>query len=86
MTADKKNYDAYDAPAGNGEVVSPSDTVDTSTPFRAIYVGAAGNVAVITLGGATLTFIGVQSGSILPVRGTRVKLTNTTAGSMIALW
>ncbi len=86
VAPDRKDYDAYDAPATDGEAVTPSDVTDTSTQFRALYIGAGGNVSLITLGATTLTFVGVQTGAILPVRGTRVRATNTTATSIIALW
>lgn len=86
MTYDPKNYAAPDAPATDGVAVTPSDTVDVAGgPFRCLYVGVSGNIVLITLGGSTLTFIGVPTG-ILPVRGTRVKNTGTTASSIVALW
>ncbi len=86
MVYDPKFAKSPTAPAGGGEAISKSDTVSTTTPFRAIYVGVAGNVAVLTLSGAVLTFIAVPAGTILPVSGSRVNSTDTTAASMIALW
>jgi hypothetical protein len=86
MVYDPKFAKAPDAPAGGGEAVTPSDTVSTTTPFRALYVGVTGNVVVLLLSGAVLTFIAVPAGSILPVSGSRVNSTNTTASSIVALW
>ena len=55
----------------------PSDEV--------LYIGTAGNVALITAKGTTLTFVGLQAGQTLSVRASRVLSTGTTAGSIIAL-
>lgn len=63
-----------------------SDTLDLPFVTRAIYVGGAGNVAVITKGGETVTFTAPPVGSILPIRATRLMSTNTTATLLIGLW
>ena len=73
------------SPAGDGTAVIPSDSVDLATPCRSIYVGTAGNIVLVTISGTTLTFVNVAAGSILPVRASRIRATNTTAGSLIAL-
>lgn len=86
MVYDPKFSKSPSAPAGGGEAVTPSDTVSTTTPFRALFVGATGNVTVLMLSGVALTFVGVQSGSILPVSGSRVNATGTTATSIVAIW
>lgn len=83
---DPKYYEAMDMPASDGVAVTPSDTVNLATPCRALYIGASGNVALVTLGGTTLTFVGMVAGTVLPVRATRVQATNTTATSIVALW
>lgn len=57
--------------------ITPSDSATLRA--AALYVGGAGNVAVTTEDGTTLTFAGVQSGSILPVKVSRVLATGTTA-------
>jgi hypothetical protein len=74
------------APAHGAQAVTPSDsTVLPGT--RALYVGGAGNVAVVMSGnGATITFTGVTAGFILPVQVTKVMATNTTATNIVALW
>ncbi len=86
MVYDPKFAKSPTAPAGGGEAVTPSDTVSTTTPFRALYVGVTGNVSVLTLSGAVLTFVAVPAGSVLPVSGSRVNATLTTATSILALW
>lgn len=74
------------SPAVNGAAVTPNDTTPLATTPRALYIGGAGDVAVTTLAGANLTFVGVLPGTVLPVRVTRVKATGTTATSILALW
>ena len=74
------------APAHGAQAVTASDsTVLPGT--RALWVGGAGNVAVKMSGNeATVTFVGVAAGTILPIQVTKVMATNTTATSIVALW
>ena len=51
-----------------------------------LYVGAAGDVQVITVGGDNVTFVGVNEGTFLPVLVKQVVSTSTTATSILALW
>lgn len=67
--------------ASDAFAVTPSDA--TTQRANAIYVGAAGNVAVKTEDGTTVTFVGAQAGTILPVRTMQVLATNTTASSLV---
>jgi hypothetical protein len=60
--------------------VTPSDTTDLEITVRALYVGGSGDVAVLMLGGQTVTFVGVAAGTILPICVTRVLATGTDAG------
>jgi hypothetical protein len=73
-------------PATDGAAITPSDTVDMTTPARGIYVGTGGNVKLITVAGSTLTFVSVPSGYIIPMQTKRVFSTLTTASNMIALY
>ena len=52
---------------------------------RGIYVGVGGDVVAI-VNGSAVTFKNVQSGSILPIRATRVNATSTTATDMVGLY
>ena len=67
-------------------------TLDTDlTPFRSIYVGAAGNVSVrMTDQSNDVTFVGVLAGTIIPVQGKRINSANTTVASpttnILVLW
>lgn len=73
------------APATDGVAVTPSDsTVLTTT--RAVFVGGAGNLSVVMSSGTTLVLTGVTAGTLLPIRVTKVKSTNTTATNIAALW
>lgn len=76
--------DAFAAPATKAFAVTPSDS--TVINCRAIYVGGAGNVAVIPIEGSTaVTFVGALAGSIIPVGCSKVMSTNTTATSIVGL-
>lgn len=64
--------------------VTKSDS--TVLNFRALYIGGNGNVAIMPAGGGdAVTFTGVVAGSILPVAGSKVMSTNTTATGIVAL-
>ena len=64
--------------------VTPSDT--TQIYASALFVGGAGDVAVVTEGGDTVTFSGVQAGSMLVLRIKQVRATSTTASAIVRLW
>lgn len=71
-------------PAVKLRAVTPSDA--TGIRFKALYVGGAGNVAIIARDDTdAVTLVGVAAGSIIPVEGTKVMSTNTTATDIVAL-
>jgi len=74
-------------PAGHAEAVTPGDTSGSNFTREAegLYVGGAGDVALVLPSGTAITFVGVPAGTVLPVRCIRVNSTNTTATSMVAL-
>jgi hypothetical protein len=77
----KTNYSpTFPMYPGNAAAITVSDTADLPQP-SIIYVGAAGNVSVITPFGSTVTFVGLQSGQIIPVQVRRVLSTGTTVAS-----
>jgi hypothetical protein len=51
-----------------------------------LYVGGAGNVSVITIGGDQITFNSVPAGTTLPIQVIRLRATGTTATNVNALW
>lgn len=73
-------------PLVGGAAVTPNDSVDLPAVSRALWVGGAGNVSVLTADGSTLTFSGVPAGHMLPIRATRVRSTGTTATLILAVW
>lgn len=72
--------------AARAAAVTPSDATIIPTT-RALWIGATGNVAVrMATDGVTATFVGVPTGTILPVQCDRVLSTGTTATSIVAMW
>lgn len=51
-----------------------------------LYVGGAGNVSVVTVGGDEIIFNGVPAGTTLPIQVVKLKETGTTATAINALW
>ena len=82
----------------NASTITLSDTIsDTSNPEAytiyaddnngcVLYVGNTGNVRVLTAGNDDVTFVGIPSGSFVPVQVKRVYATDTTATDIVALW
>ena len=73
-------------PAEDAGAVTPSDSVNLTNTARALYIGGAGNVVVVTASGNVVTFVNAQVGTIIPVRTRRVNATNTTATNIVALY
>lgn len=71
--------------ASGAFAVTPSDTVNFTIPARALWVGGAGNVAVVTNAGTAVTFVGAAAGTLIPCECVRVNSTDTTATSIVAL-
>lgn len=74
-----------DAPATDAFAITPHDSTNFNENCRAIYIGGAGNIVVVTKQGNAVTFTGVLAGTILPIRAMRVNSTNTTATSLVGL-
>ena len=75
-----------EAPASRVFAITPHNSTDFSFDTRAIYVGTGGNIAVVTAAGDVVTFSNVPTGTILPVRATRVNSTNTTASNLVGMY
>lgn len=72
--------------AGSGVAVTPNDNTDLTNTTRAIYIGGAGNLAVILdRDTSAVTFLAVSAGAVLPIRVRRVMSTGTTATNILAL-
>lgn len=85
--ADKYLADGVMSSARDALAITPSDSTDLADIPKAVYVGAAGNLVCTLVDDTTsVTFVGVQAGSILPIRPKRVLSTGTTATSLLALY
>jgi hypothetical protein len=77
---------------GRAAAVTPSDTVNIPSVSGGnnngcvLYVGGAGNLKVKTVGGDEVTFVGINTGTFLPVQVVRVFSTGTSATNILALW
>jgi|TARA_R100001460_G_scaffold32823_1_gene64338 hypothetical protein len=78
--------------AGRAAAVTPSDTLripDVAGGVNngcVLYVGGAGNIKVQTVGGDEVTFVGISTGTFIPVQVVKVFSTGTSATNVIALW
>lgn len=70
----------------DGFAVTKSDSTVFSQIPRALYVGGVGDVAVRTISGNTLTFVGVPAGGYVLIRCDKVLSTGTSATSIIGLF
>lgn len=82
-------------PATRLRAVTASDSTDLRltdsdgrvAECRSIFVGGAGNVAILASGDtAAVTITGVAAGSVIPVEARRVMSTNTTATAIVAMY
>jgi hypothetical protein len=81
VTATRRIATAYCSAAA----ITPTDNTQIG-PYEALYVGAAGNVALCPLGQTNVvTFVGVAAGTVLPIACQGVNATNTTASNIVGL-
>lgn len=72
------------SPAVSQVAITKSDTTVYDPPLKALWVGGAGDVAVIAADDtAAVTISGVNGGQIIPVSISKVMSTNTTATLMV---
>lgn len=77
----------YDAGIRRVAAVTPNDGADLTGITRGIYLGGAGNVAVIfadDADGAPQTLTGLATGMWHPMQVRRIMVTNTTATLILA--
>ncbi len=80
-------------PATKVAAITPSDVTDlTGLHLRALWVGGAGNVALIATGdttnsgaGTAVTIFGIPAGTVLPISAKKVMATGTTATNIAGL-
>lgn len=76
----------YSAPATRCFAITPNDATVLSPTPRFLYVGGAGDVAVLGLDDSSpVTFKAVPVGTVLAVRAKKVMSTNTTAASLVGM-
>lgn len=74
-------------PAERSFAVTPNDSNDLTESTRGLWVGAAGNLSLMLVGDtAAVVFVGVQAGSLLPLRVKRVRATGTTATDIVGVY
>jgi hypothetical protein len=66
--------------------ITPDDNNDLANPTRGIYVGSAGDVAVVMVNGESVTFSTLAAGIVHPIGVKRVKSTGTTAANIIGVY
>lgn len=74
-----------DFPAHDAAAVTPSDA--TIVAFRSLWIGGAGNVAVVPLNGdgTVVTFSTVAAGTLLPIAVRQVRSTGTSATLIVGM-
>jgi hypothetical protein len=73
-------------PASKIAAVTPNDGADLAVVARSLWVGGAGNIAVIAADDSSaVTITAVAAGTLLPIRVKRVMSTNTTATLILSL-
>jgi hypothetical protein len=73
----------------HGQLSATTITPNDSTVFaqtRGLYIGGAGNVAVVMADGTSATFNALQVGVIHPLSVKQVKATGTTATNIVVLY
>lgn len=73
------------ATAIDGIVVTPNDATELDPMAHGLYIGTAGDVAIITPQGTTVVYHNLPAGTTLPVDARIVMATGTTAANIIAL-
>ena len=75
------------SPPEDAAAITPADAGSgLSHVTRALYVGVAGDLALLMQGGATVVLRGVPSGSFLPLRVRQVLASGTTADGIVGFW
>lgn len=75
-------------PALGAVTITPNDSTDNmgGKPVRAIWVGGAGDMAITTSNGEDVTVYGIAAGTLVPIRPSRIKSTNTTATNLLGFY
>ena len=75
------------SPPEDAASITPGEAgSELSHVTRALYVGVAGDLALLMQGGATVILRGVPSGSFLPLRVRQVLAAGTSADGIVGFW
>ncbi len=75
------------APATHLFSITPNDGATFTTATRAIYIGAAGDLAVQAISdSAPMTLSNVPAGTVLQIAAMAVFATGTTASGIVGMW
>lgn len=80
------NADIFTLTAQTYTVYAMSSQTSQGNPGCFLYVGGAGNVSVVTVGGDQINFLGVPAGTTLPIQVRQLRATGTTATTVNAMW
>ena len=81
----RKHTRSLTSPPEHGAAIVPGDA-DLGHVTRALYVGGGGDVAVRLQDGTELVLANVPTGTLIPIRVTRVLATDTSATQIVGLW
>jgi hypothetical protein len=73
-------------PAENGLAVTKSDSTQFDYYTRMIWVGTAGDVAVVMKAGNTVIVPSVPAGTMLPIEVSKILSTGTTGSGFVIFW
>lgn len=66
--------------------ITKHDTNELAYVTRGIWVGGAGNIAILAVDDSdAVTLVGVAAGTLIPIRAKKVMSTNTTATSIVGI-
>ena len=66
--------------------ITPNDSVNLTNATKAIYVASTATVKLDTVGGQTVTLVGLASGIWHPIQATKIYATGTSLGSVMGSW
>lgn len=74
-------------PATSARTITISDTTSYSPPFRGVYVGGTGDLAVMMAqDNVAVTFKAVPAGSLLPICVSQILSSGTTATLIVGVF
>ena len=81
-----RTVDSPTAPARNCFAIVPQNGAELPEVTKGIYIGAAGNLTVRTVGSQSdVTFRNLPAGFILDIRAIAVRATGTTAADIVGM-